>query len=59
MSTSEVVTQFLQRVGEQDADGIGNLFAEEIDWFVPGNPRLPWTGTRSKRAEVPTYFRTM
>ncbi|MCS5717797.1 nuclear transport factor 2 family protein [Herbiconiux sp. CPCC 205763] len=59
MNTDDVVNRFLQRVGEQDADGIADLFDEEIDWYVPGNEALPWTGRRSKRSEVPHYFHAM
>jgi hypothetical protein len=33
--------------------------AEEIDWFVPGDENLPWTGYRSHRHEVPEYFKLM
>lgn len=59
MSTSEVVNQFLRLLGAQDAEGIGELFHDEIDWYVPGDPRLPWTGKRSRREDVPPYFRTL
>ena len=39
-----LVNLFLERLAAQDADGIQSLFAERIDWFVPGDGRLPWTG---------------
>lgn len=59
-STAEITDAFLQRLGAQDAEGIGRLFAEEIDWLVPGNPALtPWAGPRSRRSEVPGYFRDL
>jgi hypothetical protein len=35
MSTAEVVNEYLRRLDERDADGVGELFAEEIDWYVP------------------------
>jgi hypothetical protein len=38
-TTEKVVARFLDRLGEQDADGIGELFADQIDWFVPGRCR--------------------
>ena len=50
---------FLGRLAAQDADGIQSLFAERIDWFVPGDGRLPWTGVRSRRTQVGEYFRTL
>jgi hypothetical protein len=43
---------FLNRLGEQDAEEIGELFADQIDWFVPGSRALPWTGSRSRREQV-------
>ncbi len=59
MATRDIVEQFLQRLGAADADGLGDLFAESIDWRVAGNTELPWVGTRSHRSEVPAYFRTL
>ncbi|NYH55330.1 MULTISPECIES: nuclear transport factor 2 family protein [Nocardiopsis] len=58
-TTAETTNAFLERVGAQDAEGLGELFAEKIDWNVPGTPALPWVGRRSRRSEVPDYFRTL
>jgi hypothetical protein len=58
-TTEELMASFMGRLGEQDADGIGELFADEIDWYVPGSKALPWTGPRSRRKHVAEYFRTM
>jgi ketosteroid isomerase-like protein len=58
--TSRTVAEtFVERLGGQDADGIQELFAEEIDWHVPGDAALPWTGRRTRREEVAPYFTTM
>ncbi|MEO6315251.1 MAG: nuclear transport factor 2 family protein [Chitinophagaceae bacterium] len=57
--TRQLVTDFLQRLSIQDADGLQDLFADEIDWYVPGNPALPWTGVRSVRTAVAAYFRKL
>ena len=57
--TRRLVDLFFGRLAAQDADGIQSLFAEHIDWFVPGDGRLPWTGVRSFRAQVGEYFRTL
>lgn len=60
MNTAETANAFLQRLGAQDPEALGELFAEEIDWVVPGNPALtPWSGKRSRESEVPDYFRTL
>ena len=50
---------FLRRLSVGDADGLSELFSDEIDWFVPGSKLLPWTGHRFKRNEVSEYFKTM
>ncbi|GAA0932644.1 nuclear transport factor 2 family protein [Pseudonocardia zijingensis] len=54
-----VAEQFVERLGRQDPDGIQELFAEEIDWYVPGSAALPWTGRRTRREEVAAFFTTM
>jgi ketosteroid isomerase-like protein len=59
LNTRAVVEQFLARLGAGDADGVGDLFADEIDWSVPGRAELPWTGARQRREDVPEFLRTM
>ena len=58
-TTEELMATFMDRLGKQDAEGIGELFADEIDWYVPGSEALPWTGPRSRREQVAEYFHTM
>ncbi|WP_371790946.1 nuclear transport factor 2 family protein [Streptomyces sp. NBC_01471] len=55
----ETVNSFLRLLAAGDADGVAALFSEQIDWYVPGDSRLPWTGPRTRREEVSAYFRTM
>jgi ketosteroid isomerase-like protein len=59
LETKNLVTAFLERLSAADADGLSELFAEDIDWFVPGGKDLPWTGHRYKRTDIPVYFHTM
>lgn len=54
-----VVEKFVERLGRQDQDGIQELFADQIDWYVPGSDSLPWTGRRTRRDEVASFFTTM
>ncbi|MBB1058651.1 nuclear transport factor 2 family protein [Dietzia sp. B19] len=54
-----VVEQFVERLSRQDAEGIQQLFARQIDWYVPGSKTLPWTGRRTRREEVAAFFTTM
>ena len=58
-STLEVVQDYLQKLGEQDVEGIAANFADEIDWFVPGDQALPWVGRRRQREEIKDYFTTL
>lgn len=59
MSTREVVERFFALVGAGDPDAVAEVFADDIDWYVPGSPSLAWTGRRSKGSDVPEYFRTL
>jgi uncharacterized protein len=58
MTTAEVVHAFLERLGTGDVEGIMELFADDIDWWAPGTV-LPWAGRRSRRSEVPEFFRVL
>ncbi|MGP3534096.1 nuclear transport factor 2 family protein [Microbacterium sp. RD1] len=58
-TTRTVAGKFLDALGRQDQDAIQDLFAESIDWYVPGSGTLPWTGRRSRRDEVAAYFSLM
>ncbi|WP_166847659.1 nuclear transport factor 2 family protein [Isoptericola sp. BMS4] len=54
-----VAEQFVERLGRQDQDGIQELFAADVDWYVPGDDSLPWTGRRTRREDVAPYFTAM
>lgn len=59
-STSRAVAElFLEGLGRQDQEALQELFAAEIDWYVPGSRSLPWTGRRTRRDEVAPFFSTM
>jgi len=49
----------MDRLGQQDAEGIAELFADEIDCYVPGAKTLPWTAGALRREHVAEYFHTM
>jgi ketosteroid isomerase-like protein len=57
--TEDIINSFFQCLAAQDANGIADHFAQQIDWLVPGNTALPWVGHRSHRNQVAEYFRTM
>jgi len=59
MNIQQLTESLLLRLGSGDAGAIAALFADRVDWLVPGNPALPWIGPRSHRHEVAAFFRTM
>ncbi|NIC39383.1 SnoaL-like domain-containing protein [Halomonas desiderata] len=54
-----VAVQLLECIGAQDLDGMQALFADEIQWFVPGSSELPWTGRRTRGSQVADFFAVM
>lgn len=57
MTTSDVVQRFLQHLAQRNIDAIADNFADTVDWYIPGDTvAAPWTGKRSTRAEVKTFF---
>jgi Ketosteroid isomerase-related protein len=54
-----VATKLLQSIGAKDLDGLRALFADEIDWYVPGSSELPWTGRRTRGDDAPEFFAGM
>jgi ketosteroid isomerase-like protein len=59
MTTRDVVEEFFGLLAGGDPDKVAEVFADDIDWYVPGSASLPWTGPRTKRSEVADYFRTL
>lgn len=58
-STQEVIGRFFERLAAGDPERVAEVFADEIDWYVPGSAELPGTGRRSKGAEVAPYLRDL
>ena len=57
--TRTVVGEVFRHLAQWNADEVGTLFADQIEWFVPTAPALPWGGYRARRGEVPDFFKTM
>ncbi|GAA0820966.1 nuclear transport factor 2 family protein [Streptosporangium amethystogenes subsp. fukuiense] len=55
-TTREIVDAFFTRFGSGDLPGLLDLFADRVDFSVPGAPNVPWTGTRSTRDEIAEFF---
>ena len=51
------VQLFLTHMGERNLAAITDLFAETVDWFIPGDETAaPWLGRRSSNAEAREFF---
>ncbi|MBW8800138.1 MAG: nuclear transport factor 2 family protein [Streptomyces sp.] len=59
MTTRDVAEKFFRLLAGGDLDKVAAVFADDIDWYVPGSASLPWTGARTKRSEVADCFRTL
>ena len=59
MTTRDIVEQFFGLLAGGDPDKVAEVFADDIDWYVPGSESLSWTGRRSKGSEVADYLRTL
>ena len=55
-TTREVVDAFFARFAAGDMPGLLDLFADRVDFLVPGDPKVPWTGVRSGRGEIAQFF---
>jgi ketosteroid isomerase-like protein len=59
-ATRTVVDAFFRRMAARDPDAIAALFAEQIDWYIPGHEALaPWLGRRRTRQDVADFFRQL
>jgi uncharacterized protein (TIGR02246 family) len=58
-ATHATLQELMARLAQFDPAPVADLFAEDVDWDVPGDERVPWTGARSSRSEVAEYFETL
>lgn len=58
-NTRAVVEEFFRRARSGEFDRLGEMFAEEVDWYVYGADEVPWTGRRAVRAEAAAFFRDL
>lgn len=60
IQTREVINNFYQALASRELDALIHLFAEDVDWDIPGNEELaPWLGKRTKRNEVKDFFKLL
>ncbi|MGH4031071.1 nuclear transport factor 2 family protein [Actinomycetota bacterium Odt1-20B] len=52
----EVLDAYLRELESGYSERMVELFAEKVDWSVPGADEVPWLGERSTREEIADYF---
>ena len=58
LETAEhVVADFFSALAIRELDAVCKCFAEQLDWYIPGNEMVaPWLGHRRTRREVREFF---
>lgn len=55
--TQIVVQQFLQFLSERNLDDLVELFADDVDWDIPGDlEKAAWLGKRSGKNDVREFY---
>lgn len=59
-ATRALVLELFQRMAARDPERIAELFADEVDWYIPGDTGVaPWVGRRHTRAQVVEFYRML
>jgi len=60
IQTREIINNFYTALAGRELETLTQLFAETIDWDIPGNEELaPWLGKRTNRNEVTDFFKLL
>lgn len=60
IKTRHLIQNFYQALANRDLQTLLELFAEEVDWDVPGNEELaPWLGKRESREEIKVFYQLL
>ncbi|UGU16106.1 nuclear transport factor 2 family protein [Sinomicrobium kalidii] len=55
--TEQLVQRFIQALTFRKLDELTALYAESVDWYIPGNTKLaPWLGKRESKKEIRDFF---
>jgi ketosteroid isomerase-like protein len=57
-NTAETMQEFFTKFGAGDRPGMLELFADEVDFTVPGSDTVPWTGHRSTHQQIAEFIRS-
>lgn len=59
MSVQAALDEYLSRLGTLHPEPIADLFADTVDFYVPGSANVPWTGKRRSRPEIIEFYRIL
>lgn len=58
--TQAIIRQFLQFLTERNLEKLEGLFAEDVDWDIPGDQeKAAWLGKRSSKNDVREFYRLL
>lgn len=58
--TKKVIVNFYDILLNKKSGEITDLFAENVDWDLPGNnEKFPWVGKRKNKREIAEFFRLL
>ncbi|RYD81938.1 MAG: nuclear transport factor 2 family protein [Sphingobacteriales bacterium] len=56
-NVSNVIQDFLKFLTERNLKELTNLFADKVDWYIPGDEsKAAWLGVRNNRKEVSGFY---
>lgn len=60
IETRNLIRNFYHALAKRELQTLLGLFAEEVDWNVPGNEELaPWLGKRKNRNEIKAFYQLL
>ena len=55
--TRALVERYFETLADGDPARIAAMFAEQVDWYIPGNEEIaPWLGRRGNPREIAEFF---
>ncbi|MFB6457200.1 nuclear transport factor 2 family protein [Chitinophaga sp. Hz27] len=56
-NSQEIATALLNGMGSRNISDILSLFADNVDWYIPGDEtKVPWLGKRSHKSELADFY---
>ena len=56
-TTQNIIQRFFKSLSERNLDELTKLFADKVDWYIPGDEsKAAWLGRRSSKQEVAIFY---